>query len=515
MNKPVICSTPQGEIKGVEKSGYQYFLNIPFAKTHKRFAKAEPVKNWQGIYDATQKPNQPPQIVFPWVSGNTKTSEDCLYLNVYTPKSDDNKRAVMVWFYGGGLTQGSAYTNLFDGQFLAKRGNVLLVTVNYRIGQLGYSYLEHVKQDKIDTRPNIGLHDQIEALKWVQKHIESYGGDPDNVTIFGQSAGAMSVNAMLTSPATKGLFRRAISQSSGDVLISSPELSRKITDKALAKLQITPNNIEDFYEIPTKQLNTLDLHHISFDTELVPDNPLSLIKNADAHNVDLMMGYTQNEMAFPLMVKKLGYLGKLLKLFDGGRGVFGSYRTLHHMPLLSKDVKENMGEIIKFYTYYLRKESANVCEEEICEAILSDAVFAVPSRRYLDAFSQHNESTYAYRFNWGARLFHRSTPVSFHGVDIPFPFGTTRKLGKTLSMIGGINDTTHRLSTQILDSWAAFAKTGNPNTDSLPQWNRYSRENPNYMLFDINCDTTRDERNEVFEFWNGLMANDIPTTRWR
>ena len=514
MNKTIIRSTPQGEIKGVEKPGYQYFIGIPFAAANKRFSKPEPVKSWDGVFDGTQKPTQPVQIPLPMVSGKTKTSEDCLYLNVYTPSSSAKKKAVMVWFYGGGFSQGAAFSRLYDGQFLAKRGDVVVVTVNYRVGHFGYANFEHIEQNYIDTKPNLGLHDQLEALKWVNKNIEAYGGDPDKVTIFGQSAGALSVASLVCSPQAKGLFRRAISQSGGDVLISSEKVSQNLTDSKLEELQVNKSNIHKLEDLPARKMITLKMQHVNYGTELLPEKPLDAIKNGNANNIDFMIGYTREEVALPLFIKRLGYIGKLLKIMVKRQGFSGSYESLPYAPLLSSPVKDNMKEIVHYYEAYFKKSYNRFTEEDVCCAILSDAIFTVPSRRYLNAYSTSSTAgnTYAYRFDWGARLFNSSSPISFHAVDVPFSFGTTRTLNRSLRLFAGANESADRLSDQMVDAWAAFARNGDPNHESLPEWKKYSKDEPNYMLFDTVSETTDNERNEVFSFWDQLLGEDTATT---
>lgn len=503
---------PQGEIQGIQKERHQYFLRIPFAKAHKRYVRADPVEQWDGVLDATQAPEQAPQKVAPLVSGSTPESEDCLFLNIYTPKADGKKRAVMVWLYGGGFTQGSAYTKLYNGKYLAERGDIVVVTVNYRIGLLGYGYFEHLKDHSLDAVPNIGLHDQLEALRWVQKTISCFGGDPEQVTLFGQSAGAMSICAMLACPQAEGLFKRAICQSGGDVLISSPETVRKVTDKALRKIGVDHSNVDLLSSLSSDALKKGpdELLHLAYGTELLPENPIEVLRKKRGHQVDLLMGYTQHEMALPLVAKKLGYIGKAIDRFSSVQ-LNASYKTVADMPLLSSAVKNKMKELIQFYQNYYQNKNQKLHESEICAAILTDAIFAVPTQRFLGAHSRYNPNTYAFRFDWGVSVL-GSKAISFHACDVPFPFGTLNVLKGNFSRIAGIKAEAHALSDKMLDAWIAFAKTGNPNQPDDQQWQAYSNQSPGFMHFDHHSEFKSNERKELFDFWEQLLGHDVSST---
>ena len=500
---PIHC--PQGEISGVQALGYQYFLRIPFARAE-RFALPQPLGAWSGVLDASQKPEQPFQVVAPFVSGSTTESEDCLFVNVYTPNADNKKRAVMVWFYGGGFTQGSAYNALYNGKHLAAKCDVVVVTVNYRVGLLGYGYFDHFAHPEFSPKPNLGLYDQIEALRWVKNSIAAFGGDPDMVTVFGQSAGAMSISAMLASPQAKGLFKRAICQSGGDALISSRETVARVTDNALRKIKIPSDNISLLKSIHAKDTvkGPDGLLHLTYGTELLPEKPLDVLLRGDGHKVDLMMGYTRHEVATPLLKHKLRFLLPIIKLFTTVK-IQATYDDIHQMPLLSPKLNNEMQQAIDFYKSYYASVNKKGSEAGICTAILTDAIFAQPARNFLKAHSQHNENTYAFRFNWGVSIL-GTPPVSFHACDVPFPFGTLDALSKPFKWLTGVKKETEILSENMMYAWAAFAKTGNPNHSNLPQWKNFSTQAQGFMIFDNESQFVQDEREELFRFWDKFLG---------
>jgi para-nitrobenzyl esterase len=211
-------TTTRGQLRGSQRERSLAFLGVPFAQPPVgplRFRAPRPREPWEGIRDTTatgatalQVPNPALEALLP--SPEEPRNEDCLYLNVFTPAADGARRPVMVWIHGGAFTIGSGSSLLYDGQTLAERGNVVVVTINYRLGALGFLCL-----DEGDGEPftNFGMLDQVAALRWVRDEIASFGGDPNNVTIFGESAGGMSVAALMGSPLAAGLFQRAIPQS--------------------------------------------------------------------------------------------------------------------------------------------------------------------------------------------------------------------------------------------------------------------------------------------------------------
>ena len=213
-----IATTTLGALRGLERGDHLAFLGVPFAKPpigERRFTAPEPLDPWTGTLDAIEFGDAAPQDPFVPASfrATVPESEDCLSLNVYTPALDGARRPVLFWIHGGGFSHGSGSQAAYDGGPLAERGDVVVVTINYRVGALGYLYLGGHGGDAWGAAANVGQLDQIAALQWVHDNIERFGGDPGNVTIFGQSAGGVAVSTLLAMPAANVLFHKAIAQS--------------------------------------------------------------------------------------------------------------------------------------------------------------------------------------------------------------------------------------------------------------------------------------------------------------
>src|SRR6185295_11828554 len=233
----------QGKLAGVARDGVLRFNGIPFATPpvgRLRWRLPEPAQPWAGVRDASRFGNIAPQVesASGAVLGGTPgtRSEDCLYLNIQTPGCDDAKRAVMVWIHGGGFNTGAGSVGTYNGKYLVPRGDIVLVTVNYRLGAFGFLNLCDATHGKLPGTGAEGLADQIAALAWVRDNISAFGGDPANVTIFGESAGGMSVGALLAAPGARGLFRKAIAQSGASDIGYGRETSAKVARHLLEKL---------------------------------------------------------------------------------------------------------------------------------------------------------------------------------------------------------------------------------------------------------------------------------------
>src|SRR5262245_45798444 len=215
-----VVETQYGRVQGGEERAGLVFRGIPFARPPlgaRRFSAPEAPEPWAGVRDATafgpSAPQAPRRSELLPGADSGRIDEDCLYLNVWTPAADGRRRPVLVWIHGGAFVGGSGARPMYAAQTLVACGDVVLVTLNYRLGALGFLYLDSLGGKQLGAAANVGLLDQIAALRWVQTNIERFGGDPGNVTLFGESAGGMSVGSLLGSPASRGLFQRAIAQS--------------------------------------------------------------------------------------------------------------------------------------------------------------------------------------------------------------------------------------------------------------------------------------------------------------
>ena len=257
-----VASTAAGQVRGTQADNGTYrFLGVPYAQAEERFVTAGPVEPWEGVRDADSYGDISPQgALFDGTGGGEQpgTSNNCQNLNIWTPAGNDGgKRPVMVWLHGGGFSSGSGNDAGYDGANLSKNGDVVVVTVNHRLNLFGFLDLS-AYGEKYAGSGNAGLSDIVAALEWIQDNIEAFGGDPDNVTVFGQSGGGAKVLALMTAPAAKGLFHKGIVQSGATetmgVTFASQEASAKLTENMLAELDITADNIEDIQTVSEADL---------------------------------------------------------------------------------------------------------------------------------------------------------------------------------------------------------------------------------------------------------------------
>ena len=266
MDQPVSAATEiaQGKLQGVARDGVLKFNGIPYARPpvgEFRWKMPQAPEAWAGIRNALGFGNIAPQVVDttggPLAGTPGIQSEDCLYLNVQTPACDGGKRAVMVWIHGGGFNTGAGSVGNYNGKFLVPRGDIVLVTINYRLGALGFLNLRDASNGSYPGTGAEGLADQIAALAWVKENIASFGGDPNNVTIFGESAGSFSVIALMASPLAQGLFQRAIGESGayfGGTLPQKLHTETEQADAKWAQAAFATSSVEKLRAIPADQL---------------------------------------------------------------------------------------------------------------------------------------------------------------------------------------------------------------------------------------------------------------------
>ena len=256
-----LVETSYGKLRGTEQREVTVFRGIPFARPPVgplRFRAPERPAGWAGVRDAIRFGPAAPQqasTLGPVLSmGLAETSEDCLYLNIWTPAPDGLRRPVLVWIHGGGFILGAGSQTLYDGSALARRGDVVVVTINYRLGALGFLRLRELGGDDSAASGNEGLLDQIAALEWVRDEIAAFGGDPRNVTVFGESAGAISTAALLGAPRARGLFRRAILQSGSANYVATREYAGKVAEALLATLDLGPAAVDRLGQLASSRI---------------------------------------------------------------------------------------------------------------------------------------------------------------------------------------------------------------------------------------------------------------------
>uniref|UniRef100_A0A8C1GMB6 Carboxylic ester hydrolase n=1 Tax=Cyprinus carpio TaxID=7962 RepID=A0A8C1GMB6_CYPCA len=469
--------------KGSEKVVEQY-LGIPFAQPPVgplRLAAPGPVQGWEGIRNATQHPSiclQNPDIlpiVIKSMAVNytpTGVSEDCLYLNVYTPsqRSESDKLPVMVWIHGGALVMGGACT--FDGSSLAAYENIVVVVIQYRLGILGY----FSTGDK-NSQGNWGFLDQIAALQWVQQNIEVFGGDPQSVTIAGQSAGGISASFLTLSPMTKGLFQRAVFQSGVATVMSYSVKDPLMLAKVVANVtecDFSSNEVltKCIKELTEEQIvNASKKKHIFpgaiVDGEFLKAQPEELLKSKDFHKVPILVGTTNHEFGW--------MLSQALVSKDWVKGM--DAKTVKQLvDIFIKDGASRVNEII--VEEYLKNAKTPEDIRDAFTEMMGDIFMVIPS---ITVASYHRDAgvpVYMYEFQQRPSIFKDLRP-SFvkadHGDDLGFVFGACFWDGHI--KVEALTEEENQLCRTVMGYWANFIRTGSPNGPSLVHWPVYDKTN--------------------------------------
>ncbi|MBX9654673.1 carboxylesterase family protein [bacterium] len=475
-NPTAIVSIDQGKIRGLVESGVEVFRGIPYAAPpvgDLRWKPPAPPAHWQNIRDcfefgpACPQNNNPLQHMLP-LGAIKSFSEDCLSLNVYRPAtSTSEKLPVMFWIHGGGFGEGSSGMGIYDGSSLARKGAVV-VTINYRLGP--YGFLAHpLLTAESGSSGNYGILDQIAALQWVKKNIGHFGGDPDCVTIFGESAGGASVVTLLVSPLSKGLFHRAIIQSTPDMSVRhlKKEAFGKQSAEAqgletIAKCGLSESaDLNEMRKIPSATLlqkfPALQLtgHSVSLTSLKLPvepcvdgvvlmEDPNKSMAEGRFHQVPVIVGCTREEAALFLLLATLPT--KKTDAENIVRKEFGELgeRILAHYPLVNE-------------AYGIRQQIGH---------LLTDLVFGAESRYIARNISKREPNTYRFLFSRGSRIPFLTPMGAHHGADVPYVLQTNDPVWRW-------KDWDRELSNKIQQYWVNFAKTGDPNGDDLPAWPKY------------------------------------------
>jgi para-nitrobenzyl esterase len=491
---PVI-ETSSGRLKGEAQGDVLVFRGIPFAKPPVgplRFRPPEPPDPWTGVRAATSFGPGAPQGVNPVEAVLPvfvpETSEDCLYLNVFTPGTT-GKRPVLVWIHGGGNIAGAGSQRLYDGSDLVRRGDVVVVTLNYRLGIFGFLHGRSVAGEAFPTSGNEALLDQVAALRWVQRGIAAFGGDPDNVTIAGESAGGTNVAALMGVPAARGLFHKAIMQSTGT---AGHHLSRETASRVFAAILdaagLTPANAGQLREFSGEALLDLQTRvgmvNGAFgpviDGEVLPRSTYESIADEETAGIPIIVGNVRDEMTvFGLMdlslpgLDEAGLLARAEAL-TAGRGQ----------------------EAIDLYRTQRQADGKALPPPALWTAMLTDHDFFVPAMRFAELQSNQAPS-YAYLFTWPSPIMEGAFG-SIHGIDLPFMWGLDNDPG-LVSLIGDLA-AARPLSTMIQDALLAFAHTGDPSTHAL-DWPNYDAKQRATMIFNRTSMLEDAPREAERQFW--------------
>ena len=476
--------TKDGKIEGINQDGLYVFKGIPYAAPpsgERRWLPPQPVEGWSGIRQAKSfGPAASQSQVMGFLESletyrvSEASSEDCLYLNVWSPGLDLARRPVLFWIHGGGFGSGSGAVPLYNGKSLATRGNVVVVTINYRLGLLGFLNLREVTTGRIPSTGNEGLLDQIAALEWVRDNIASFGGDPNNVTIFGESAGGASVGCLLAMPRARGLFQKAILESGGANSCAPLDRAVGVAEEFLKSLGLQASDVDALRSLPVKRIleiqRQLTLKFSSegrslpmrpqIDGNLISEMPIISIEHGSAKEIPVLMGTTLEE--WKLMCNS-SISPDLPNLEEAGLKI----RCRKYAPAGRID------NLVKTYREALAKRGVANTPADIWVAIQTDGIGRIPAIRLAEAQRRNNPSVYCYLFTWKS-----PQPLlgACHALEIGFVFGTYDEI------FCGKGPGADELSRKIQDGWLAFAHNGDPSCESLGKWLPYTERRETMIL---------------------------------
>ena len=503
----VTAATTAGKIRGTQASGVYAFKGVPYGATTAGAARFQPPakpKPWSGIHEATELGPRSPQLlslfhgfVPPEVEAMDRDEmmgENCLVLNVWTPTLDrDRKLPVMVWLHGGGFTSGSGGFICYDGLQLAKKHDVVVVTVNHRLGALGYLYLAGMGSEHYSTASNAGNLDIVAALEWVRDNIATFGADPGNVTIFGQSGGGGKVSSLMAMPAAHGLFRRAIVQSGASVKGISKDAASKNAERYLARLNLKPDQVDQLQTLPMEQLlkaaNEGSGPPINWgpvvDGRSLPSDPFDPAAPELSGNVPLLIGTVETEVTF--------FPGQPLEPMDDAT-FQGKVKQL-----LRNASDADVERVIAAYRAG-RHDRANT---DLYLIMASDATFRQGILLEAERKAEQTQAAvYQYYFTWRSPV--RDGKLrTFHTLEIPFVFDN---VDACKSMTGSGADR-YALAEKMSTAWVAFARTGNPNHAGLPDvWVPYNNTRRAVMVFNNETKLINDPYGSEQRLLRAVMA---------
>ena len=485
----VIADTHRGKVRGAVADGIRVFKGIPYGASTEggnRFRPPKLPKPWTEVRDALafgpmapQQAREKTAITESWTY-DKDMSEDCLVLNVWTPAlRDQRKRPVMVWFHGGGFSSLSGSRNVFDGTRLCKKGNVVVVTLNHRLNAFGYLYLAKLGGTDYSESGNVGMLDLVAALRWVHDNIAEFGGDPGNVTIFGQSGGGAKVSTIMAMPQARGLFHRAIVESGSQLEALTPEEATRNAQTLLTALGLKEKELPKLRQMPVDQiLAGMARAKVAFspvvDQHILPKGPWLPDGPAVSANIPMMIGTTRTETTV-----LIGAADPATFTLDeaGLRDKLGPW-------LPAKDLDR---VLVAF-----RKTMPNATPPDLFFAITTDR--RVRQQAWTQAerkAAQNAGAVWLYEVDW-------ATPVeggkwrSPHSLELAFVFDN---VAKSEAMVGTGPDP-QALADQMSAAWLAFAKSGNPNTPAIPTWPAFKPAERATMVFDVKSKVVNDFRKD-------------------
>ncbi len=504
-----VAQTAYGKVRGVVEDGVSVFKGIPYGgdTSERRFKRALPPESWEGVRDALVFADTTPQVESSdtaafksWVPDPLPAqSENMLGLNVWTPAADGEKRPVMVWLHGGGFVTGSGSSNVYDGVRLANRGDVVVVSINHRLNAMGYLYLAELGGEEYADSGNVGNLDMIMALEWVRDNIANFGGDPENVLIFGESGGGRKVSTLLAMPEAEGLIDRAIVQSGSHLKVRTPEAATNDTKAYLKLLGVEPDNLEALKDLPTQAfvdaLTAPDFtsgRMINFgpvlDGKNILEHPFDGKPAAPSKSVPMLVGSNDDELSLWLIADRAIFTMD----YDGIAQRLGAF-----FP------EEDWEAVVAGYREIYPDEKPY----ELLYTIASDGRYGENAVRQVEAKARQAAQedgvapAWLYHFEW-------NTPIangllkSPHALELAFVFDN---LAKSESFVGDPVGP-QPLADIVADAWIAFARNGDPNTDALPEWPQVTEDNLSAMRLKL-----EPELDEIFFDAEDKVLDALPS----
>lgn len=513
-----VVDTDAGAVRGTlnltRHTDVEAYLGIPFADPPvgaARFAPPRAVTPWAGVRDAKRFGAAAPQNADPVMQAGgfwqPPTDEaTCLNVNVWTPLADDRARPVLVWVHGGAYVTGSNASGYNNGAELAAALDVVVVSMNYRLGALGFLYLGDLLGEEYADSGNVALLDMTAALQWVQRNIAHFGGDPNNVTLFGESAGAAAVGTLLGSRAAEGLFQRAIMQSGTAERARTIEESAAVTREFLAALDLREEDAHKLLELPTAELlaaqATVGAAHAArviglplpfqptIDGRVLDMCPLEAIRAGRSQDVALLVGTNLNEASFFTVMRPADAAGPSL--------------AEQLLALASEDFGADAQERLAQYRAALAQElGREPSDDDVFESYLSDRLYRQPSNRLLAAREGAAAASYSYIFTWPSPLYDGRLGAC-HALEVPFVFRQLERI-ESQSLVGSSPPT--ELAEWMSGAWVEFARRGAPSSPGLPGWPAYEPGNRATMLLDTRPGLSEDPRGGLREFWRSRVAS--------
>jgi para-nitrobenzyl esterase len=491
----VVADTSFGKLRGVDNDGIKTYKGIHYGAStagKNRFMPPSDPAKWTGMRDAlAYGPTAPQTEPGTGRQFGPPESEDCLVLNVWTPGlADGRKRPVMLWCHGGGFANGSGSSEGQNGTNLARRGDVVVITVNHRLNVLGFTYLGDLGGADFAQSGDAGMLDLVHALKWVRENITHFGGDPGNVTIFGQSGGGRKVGTLLGMPDAKGLFHRAIIESGPTITVVEREQANRVAENLLKEMGLGRNGARELQSFPVERImgayfavmRKMNVDQMTegfsptMEGKTVPQHPFYPTASAVSPNIPLLVGSTRTEMTLQSDAAAFSLTEEAMR--ERVHGLMGA----------------NADRVIETY----RRVNPGSTPSDLYFLIASDHRYGAPVMKIAERRAALGKApVYLYYFRW-------ETPVqggrlkSPHTIEVPFVFDNVQI---SAALTGG-GPEAMALGEKVSSAWVAFARTGDPNTKLLPHWPAFNPTDRPTMVFNSECkvenDPIREQRLAMF-----------------